>query len=145
MSVSVASAKRPKSLGTRNVSEQEFQSFVKASREKLANSDKPVHKLITPESDLRKMESVLEMEEGELSGDHVLYCDSDHAICACGRVPSFLDVIDSALKVHPVSMMASVLRGDMGYFVTNVVPPIFCTDCKSKIMVRGYGCKQYVC
>lgn len=101
--------------------------------------------ITTTAQDVRKMEEAMMMEPGELNGQEFLYYCKGGKCGGCGRVPSFLDIVKSALRAHPAAFLADVFRGKYGKVVSRQLPTIHCIQCDNPIAGNSYATSYYAC
>lgn len=78
------------------------------------------HRWTTPESDVRRIEKLLNMPPRTIGAP--LWVSGDHPDCPkCGRRITWYDIVASALKgVHDPMMIATVILGDRRYVNTGL-------------------------
>jgi hypothetical protein len=105
------------------------------------------HRWVTREHDVRKVEDLLGMEAGTIGAP--LWLSGDTRQCPnCGREPSWLDIVSSALGgVHERAMIAEVILGDSKYVNTEIpaaIAGLTCFDCQSPITdLRSFKCHNW--
>ncbi|MFE9017909.1 hypothetical protein ACFYNL_04900 [Streptomyces sp. NPDC007808] len=105
------------------------------------------HRWTTRTEDVRKVEELLGMESGTIGAP--LWVSGDSRACgSCGREPSWLDIVSSALtRTHDPAMIAEVILGDQKYVNTEApeaIAGLTCHGCGSAITdLRSFKCHNW--
>ncbi|MGW1957915.1 hypothetical protein ACWCPI_35105 [Streptomyces sp. NPDC001920] len=105
------------------------------------------HRWTTRAEDVRKVEELLGMEAGTIGAP--LWVSGDSRACgSCGREPSWLDIVSSALtRTHDPAMIAEVILGDQKYVNTEApeaIDGLMCHGCGSAITdLRSFKCHNW--
>ncbi|WP_327281385.1 hypothetical protein [Streptomyces sp. NBC_01205] len=105
------------------------------------------YRWVTPEEDVRKVEELLGMEAGTIGAP--LWVSGDSRQCrACGREPSWLDIVSSALdSTHERAMIAEVILGEHKYVNTEApkaIAGLLCHGCRNPITdLRSFKCHNW--
>ncbi|MFG2985462.1 hypothetical protein ACGFYQ_30095 [Streptomyces sp. NPDC048258] len=105
------------------------------------------HRWVTREEDVRKVEELLGMEAGTIGAP--LWLSGDTRECsACGREPSWLDIVSSALGgVHERKMIAEVILGERKYVnaeAPEAIAGLRCHGCSTPIEdMRSFKCHNW--
>ncbi|MGA2452160.1 MAG: hypothetical protein ABSG93_01465 [Solirubrobacteraceae bacterium] len=105
------------------------------------------HRWLTPDEDVRKLESLLGMPSRTIGAP--LWLSGESPDCAnCGRRISWLDIVSSALqRIHDRAMIASVILGERKFVNTEApaaIPGVMCFECGATIEdLRSFKCHNW--
>jgi hypothetical protein len=105
------------------------------------------HRWVTKEDDVREVEELLGMEAGTIGAP--LWVSGDSRTCgSCGREPSWLDIVSSALaRTHDSAMIAEVILGAHKYVNTEApeaIAGLVCHGCGNAITdLRSFKCHNW--
>ncbi len=105
------------------------------------------HRWVTKDEDVRKVEELLGMEAGTIGAP--LWVSGDSRACgSCGREPSWLDIVSSALsRTHERAMIAEVILGVHKYVNTEApeaIAGLRCHGCGEAITdLRSFKCHNW--
>ena len=105
------------------------------------------HRWTTPESDVRRLEKLLEMPARTIGAP--LWVSGDEPDCPkCGRRVTWYDIVASALHgVHDRAMIARVILGERKYVNTeapDAIAGVHCVDCRTPMAgLRSFKCHNW--
>ncbi len=105
------------------------------------------HRWLTPDEDVRKLESLLGMPSKTIGAP--LWLSGESPDCAsCGRRTSWLDIVSSALqRTHDRAMIARVILGERKFINTEApaaIPGVTCLECGTAIEdLRSFKCHNW--
>lgn len=102
---------------------------------------------LTPDDDVRKIESLLHMPKGTIGAP--LWVSGDRKTCKhCRRTVSWLDIVASSLKgIHDPKLIAQVILGDQKYVNTEApraIEKLHCFKCGTAFLnLRSFKCHNW--
>ena len=100
----------------------------------------------TPEDELRYIEGLVNLPFGYLKEFKVIPADG-HEKCACGRIPSALEIVQTAIKrrVHDVSIIRDTLIGFENLIeIAQNGRQGECISCGRPVLMAGYRTRTYM-
>jgi hypothetical protein len=100
----------------------------------------------TPADELRYIDGLVNLPFGYLQEFKVIPSEG-HAKCACGRIPSALEIIQTAMKrrIHDVSLIRDTLIGFENLIeIAQSGRQGECISCGRPIVMRGYRTRRYM-
>jgi hypothetical protein len=105
------------------------------------------HRWLTPDADVRKLESLLGMSPHTIGAP--LWLSGDHPDCPnCGHRTSWLDIVSSALqRIHDQAMIVTVILGERKFINTEApaaISGVQCIECGAAIEdLRSFKCHNW--
>jgi hypothetical protein len=102
---------------------------------------------VTPDADVRELESLLGLEQYTIGAP--LWVSGDSRICPkCGRTISWLDIVASAVeRVHDRSLITRVILGEQRFVNTEIpdaIAGVSCANCHTAIEgIRSFKCHNW--
>ncbi|KAJ7474998.1 hypothetical protein FB451DRAFT_278803 [Mycena latifolia] len=111
---------------TKVVSKDQFEAQVAAAFQQMPRVD-------TPADEVQTLADLLGVSPGTLGGETAVGFPKGGEVCSnCGRAFSFLDVAETALKVHSKEFLVDAITGKHGYIVNSDAQPFNCRSCGTK-------------
>lgn len=99
---------------------------------------------LTPPEDIEKIEDVLLLRRGVLSGEKMWV--NKQSCKKCGRAPTFYDIVKTAVdhSHHSISLMAHTLAGNK--YIINQPRTALCAQCSEPLdLICTYDNSRYGC